>query len=112
MFTQEPVVDVLKQEIDRMAGKGGFCTLRQITAKLGRKPYEVNAILRFYGMEPFWREMPNGKSRKARKGLLRCTVDEEELAQIVQYSKELGYRCEGAFALDCVRYVMKKADRK
>lgn len=112
VFAQEPVMDVLKQKIDRMAERGGFCTLKQVAAKLGRKPYEVNAILRFYGMEPFWREMPKGKSRKARKGLLRCTVDEEELARIVQCSKELGYRCEGAFALDCVRYVMEQAGRK
>ncbi len=112
VFGQEAVVDKLKQRIDRMAEKGGFCTLKQVAAKLKRKPYEVNAILRFYGMEPFWREMPKGKSRTPRKGLLRCTVDEEELARIVQCSKELGYRCEGAFALDCVRYVMEQAGRK
>jgi len=112
VFAQEPVLDMLKQQIDRMAEQGGFCTLKQVAAKLERKPYEVNAILRFYGVEPFWREMPTGKSQKARKGLLRCTVDEEELSRIVRYSKELGYRCEGAFALDCVRYVMEKAGRK
>lgn len=106
VFSPEPVPDILKCKIEHMAEQGGFCTLKQVAAKLKRKPYEVNAILRGYGMEPFWREMPKGKSQTARKGLLRCTVDKEELAQIVRYSKELGYRCEGAFVLDCVRYVM------
>ena len=33
-----------------------------------------------------------------------------ELERIRQYSQELGYRCEGAFALDCVRYVMEQGD--
>lgn len=107
VFDTEPVPDKLRQQIERMAAEGGFCTLKQVASKLKRKPYEVNAILRTYGMEPFWREMPPGKSRTARRGLLRCTVDEAELERIARYSKALGYRCEGAFALDCVRYVME-----
>ena len=44
------------------------------------------------------------------KGVLRCTVDEAELERIRQYSQEMGYHCAGAFALDCMRYVMEKAE--
>ena len=74
------------------------------------KQYEVNAILRHYGMAPFWREEIPGKSQTPRRGLLRCTVDEAELERVRQYSQELGYRCEGAFALDCIRYVMEQGN--
>ena len=106
VFDPEPVPDKLREKMERMAAQGGFCTLRQVARAIGLKQYEVNAILRHYNMAPFWREEIPGKSQTARRGLLRCTVDEAELERIRQYSRELGYRCEGAFALDCMRYVM------
>lgn len=110
VFDPEPVPDKLREKMECMAAQGGFCTLRQVARAIGLKQYEVNAILRHYGMAPFWREEIPGKSQTARRGLLRCTVDEAELERIRQYSQELGYRCEGAFALDCIRYVMEQGD--
>ena len=110
VFDPEPIRDNLKEKIERMAEQGGFCTLRQVAGELRLKQYEVNAILRYYDMDPFWREVPAGKSQTARKGILRCTVDEAELERIRQYSQGLGYRCAGAFALDCVRFVMEQVE--
>ena len=110
VFDPEPIRDNLREKIGRMAKQGGFCTLRQVAGELRLKQYEVNAILRYYDMDPFWREVPAGKSQTARKGILRCTVDEAELERIRQYSQGLGYHCAGAFALDCMRYVMEKAE--
>ena len=110
VFDPEPIRDNLREKIGRMAKQGGFCTLRQVAGELRLKQYEVNAILRYYDMDPFWREVPAGKSQTARKGVLRCTVDEAELERIRQYSQGLGYRCAGAFALDCVRFVMEQVE--
>ena len=110
VFDPEPIRDNLKEKIERMAEQSGFCTLRQVAGELRLKQYEVNAILRYYDMDPFWREVPAGKSQTARKGILRCTVDEAELERIRQYSQGLGYRCAGAFALDCVRFVMEQVE--
>ena len=110
VFDPEPVPDKLREKMERMVAQGGFCTLRQVARTLGLKQYEVNAILRHYNMAPFWREEIPGKSQTVRRGLLRCTVDEAELERIRQYSQELGYRCEGVFALDCIRYVMEQED--
>ena len=110
VFGPEPFRDKLREKIERMAKQGGFCTLRQVAGELHLKHYEVNAILRYYDMDPFWREVPAGKSQTARKGVLRCTVDEAELERIRQYSQGLGYRCAGAFALDCVRFVMEQVE--
>lgn len=110
VFDPEPVTDKLREKMERMAAQGRFCTLRQVARFIGLKQYEVNAILRHYSMAPFWREEIPGKSQTARRGLLRCTVDEAELERIRQYSQELGYRCEGAFALDCIRYMMEQGD--
>ena len=110
VFDPEPIRDNLREKIGRMAKQGGFCTLRQVAGELRLKQYEVNAILRYYDMDPFWRETPAGKSQTARKGILRCTVDEAELERIRQYSQGLGYRCAGAFALDCVRFVMEQVE--
>lgn len=106
VFAPEPIRDNLKEKMRRMAEQSGFCTLRQVAGELHLKHYEVNAILRYYDMDPFWREEIPGKNQTARKGVLRCTVDEAELERIRQYSQEMGYHCAGAFALDCVRYVM------
>ena len=110
VFDPEPVRDNLREKMERMAAQSGFCTLRQVARTLGLKQYEVNAILRHYGMAPFWRAEIPGKNQAPRRGLLRCTVDEAELERIRQYSQELGYRCEGAFALDCVRYIMEQGN--
>ena len=110
VFDPEPVPDKLREKMECMAAQGGFCTLRQVADKLHLKQYEVNAILRHYGMAPFWREEIPGKNQTARRGLLRCTVDEAELERIRRYSQELGYRCEGAFALDCIQYVMEQGN--
>ena len=110
VFGPEPIRDKLREKIERMAKQGGFCTLQQVAGELHLKQYEVNAILRYYDMDPFWREVPAGKSQTARKGVLRCTVDEAELERIRQYSQGLGYRCAGAFALDCVRFVMEQVE--
>lgn len=90
VFGPEPIRDKLREKIERMAKQGGFCTLRQVAGELHLKQYEVNAILHYYDMAPFWREVPAGKSQTARKGILRCTVDEAELERIRQYSHELG----------------------
>ena len=108
VFDTEPIRDNLREKIERMAKQGGFYTLRQVAKDMNLKQYEVNAILRYYDMDPFWREVPAGKNQTARKGVLRCTMDEAELERIRQYSQELGYHCAGAFALDCVRYVMEQ----
>lgn len=108
VFDPEPVRDNLREKMERMAAQGGFCTLRQVARTLGVKQYEVNAILRHYNMAPFWRPEIPRKNQTPHRGLLRCTVDEAELERIRQYSQELGYRCEGAFALDCIRYVMEQ----
>ena len=108
VFGPEPIRDNLKEKIERMAKQGGFYTLRQVAKDMNLKQYEVNAILRYYDMDPFWREVPAGKSQTVRTGILRCTVDETELERIRQYSQEMGYHCAGAFALDCVRYVMEQ----
>ena len=110
VFDPEAIQDELREKMERMAAQGGFCTLRQVARTLGLKQYEVNAILRHYNMAPFWREEIPGKSQTVRRGLLRCTVEEAELERIRQYSQELGYRSEGAFALDCVRYVMEQGN--
>lgn len=110
VFDPEPVRDNLREKMERMAAQGRFCTLRQVARILGLKQYEVNAILRHYNMAPFWRAEIPGKNQTARRGLLRCTVDEAELERIRRYSQELGYRCEGAFALDCIRYVMEQGN--
>src|SRR5699024_10076678 len=75
VFDPEPVRDNLREKMERMAAQGRFCTLRQVARTLGLKQYEVNAILRHYGMAPFWREEIPGKNQTARRGLLRCTVD-------------------------------------
>lgn len=112
VFDPKPIRDKLREKIGRMAGQGGFHTLRQVAGKLHLKQYEVNAILRYYNMAPFWREEIPGKSQTARKGILRCTVDEEELEHIRQYSQEMGYHCAGSFALDCIRFVMEQASRE
>ena len=79
-------------------------------ARAYSKYLEERPEITAYGMAPFWREEIPGKSQTARRGLLRCTVDEAELERIRRYSQELGYRCEGAFALDCIRYVMEQGD--
>ena len=112
VFDPKPIRDKLREKIGRMAGQGGFHTLRQVAGKLHLKQYEVNAILRYYDMDPFWREVPAGKSQTARTGILRCTVDETELERIRQYSQEMGYHCAGSFALDCIRFVMEQASRE
>lgn len=112
VFDPEPIRDNLKEKIERMAEQSGFCTLRQVAGELRLKHYEVNAILRYYDIDPFWREVPAGKSQTARTGILRCTVDETELERIRQYSQELGYHCAGAFALDCIRFVMEQAGKE
>lgn len=108
VFDPEPIRDNLREKIGRMAKQGGFCTLRQVAGELHLKHYEVNAILRHYDMPPFWREEIPGKGPVTRKGILRCAVNEEELKRIKACSKSMGYRSEGVFALDCVRYVMRQ----
>ena len=112
VFDPEPIWDNLREKIGRMAKQGGFCTLRQVAGELRLKHYEDTAILRYNDMDPFWREVPAGKSQTARKGILRCTVDEAELERIRQYSQEMGYHCAGSFALDCIRFVMEQASRE
>ena len=108
VFVPKPIRDKLREKIERMAARGGFCTLRQVAGELHLKHYEVNAILRYYDMPPFWREEIPGKGPVTRKGILRCAVNEEELKRIKACSKSMGYRSEGVFALDCVRYVMEQ----
>lgn len=108
VFATKPIRDKLREKIERMAARGGFCTLRQVAGELHLKHYEVNAILRYYDMPPFWREEIPGKGPVSRKGILRCAVNEEELKRIKACSKSMGYRSEGVFALDCVRYVMEQ----
>lgn len=107
VFSSEPVDIPLKRKIERMAEQGGFTTQRQVAAKLKLRLYEVNTILKYYGIEPFWREMPKAKEETARHGKIVCTINEDELERIKAYSEKLGYRCVGTFALECIRYVIQ-----
>lgn len=106
VFGEEPLPDALKEQLQSMAEEGGFHTIKQAAERLNMKQYELNTLIRYYGMKPFW--MPPGKVKypTARTAVLRCTLEREELDQIEQVGKKLGYRCAGAFALDCVRYVV------
>ena len=65
VFDPEPIRDKLREKIERMAKQGGFCTLQQVAGELHLKQYEVNAILRYYDMDPFWREVPAGRKLHA-----------------------------------------------
>jgi len=112
VFSEEALPDPLKEQLQSMATEGGFCTMKQAAERLRVKHYELNTLLRYYGMEPFWMPPTKGKHTVARTALLRCTLEQEELDRIEEISKELGYRCSGAFALDCVRYVMELSERR
>ena len=68
VFDPEPIRDNLKEKIERMAEQGGFYTLRQVAGKLRLKQYEVNAILRYYNMAPFWREVDSGQKPNSAEG--------------------------------------------
>lgn len=107
VFDETPTPDSLKEQLVQMAEKGSFCTIKQVAEELGVKRYELNTLLRYYGIEQFWMPPTKGKSMQAKSALIRCTLEQEELDRIEQASKALGYRCVGAFVLDCVRYVMK-----
>jgi len=112
VFGEEPLPDRLKEQLQNMAAEGGFCTMKQVAERLKVKRYELNTLLRYYGMEPFWMPPTKGKHTVARTALLRCTLEREELDRIEAVSKELGYRCSGAFVMDCVRYIMELTERQ
>lgn len=108
VFGDKAAPDCLRERLERIAAERRFCTIKQVAEQLNLKRYELNTLLHHYGMEAFWMRPEKSKHAVARKGLLRCTVDESERELIEQRAKELGYRCAGAFVLDCVRYVMKR----
>jgi len=112
VFGDEPVEDVLRTKVQKLADEGRFTTLKELSSRMDCKQYQVIALFRQYGFNPTWRELPKGKERLPKTGLIRCTVDETELQEIEQFARELGYRGAGPFALDCVRYVMEQRKEK
>ena len=112
VFDDEPVEDLLLSEIRKLEQQGGFTTLREVARILNRKPYEVKNVFQYYGIDPIWHAVPSGKNTVAKNASLRCNVPAEELKQIRETARILGYRGEGPFALDCVRYVMEQRQGK
>ena len=112
VFGDEPVEDVLRTKVQKLADEGRFTTLKELSSRMDCKQYQVIALFRQYGLNPTWRELPKGKERIPRTGVIRCTVEETELQEIEQFARELGYRGAGPFALDCVRYVMEERNRR
>ena len=112
VFDDEPVEDLLLSAIRKLEQQGRFTTLREVAQILNRKPYEVKNVFQFYGIDPIWHAVPSGKNTVAKNASLRCNVPAEELNQIRETAKMLGYRGEGPFALDCVRYVMEQRQGK
>ena len=70
------------------------------------KPYEAKNTFQYYNIAPIWNAIPTKKESIAKNAVFSCRVPENELQKIRACAKELGYRGEGPFALDCVRYVM------
>lgn len=112
VFSDVPVEDELRAKVQTLADGGGFTTLKELSSRMECKQYQVIALFRQYCIIPIWRELPKGKERIPKTGLIRCTVDETELQEIEQFARELGYRGAGPFALDCVRYVMEERNRR
>lgn len=107
VFGEEALPDQLHQQLMLMAAEGIFCTMKQVAERIGVKPYELNTLLRCYGMEPFWIPPEKRKYPTPRTALIRCSVGQEEYERIRKRSKEMGYQTVGAYVLDCVRYVMR-----
>ena len=57
----------------------------------------------------FWMS-EHKKSSLPKRMLLRYMINEDEMQRIDAYSKKMGYSCPGAFALDCMRYVMNEGE--
>lgn len=106
VFHEEPLPDQQKEQLQALAASGRFCTMKQVAGALKLKPYELNTLARHYNIAPFWRPESKGKSVVPKTAAIRMTLEQEELARIEEMSKQMGYRNIGAFALDCVRYVM------
>ena len=111
VFGEEPVDDPLLAKLRAIPTEGVFTTLKEVAGSLGLQEYEVGALFRQYGLEPFWQKMPRRKEATARAERVICHVTRGELEQIRNVALELGYRSEGPFALECVRYVMEQRSR-
>ena len=90
VFSDTPLPDQLKGTIQRYADNAGFMTLKQAAAKLDMIPWQVCALVKQYGIAPFWRDALPGWRPAQKMGLLRYTVEADELERIMQYAKELG----------------------
>lgn len=106
VFSNEKIDDPLLDRIIEIKETGKFITNKQIAEALGIKIYELNTLVEYYGIEPFWILSNKRKYKSARHGLIRCLMDIKELNRVEAVSKDLGYNCVGSFALDCIRYVM------
>ena len=108
VFDGAPVEDSLFNRIRELERRGGFTTLKRVAQELGMKPYEVKNAFQHYNLEPIWHAIPTKKESVAKNASFSCRVPEDELQKIRAYAQQLGYRGEGPFALDCVRYVMEQ----
>ena len=108
VFSETPIQDDMKERMLKAAAEKKFRTYTQAAQELGLKRYELNVLLRTYGMEPFWMVPLKGKSKEVRSSFIRFVLDEDERQEIDAFSKEMGYRCVGHFAMHCIRYVMQQ----
>ena len=107
IFREDPLPDQRKAQLQALAASGRFCTIKQVAGALQLKPYELNTLVRHYNIAPFWRPVEKAKGKQPRSAAIRVTMEQEELIRIEERGRQLGYRHTGAFALDCVRYVME-----
>ena len=110
VFHEEALPDQIREQLDYMAAEKLFCTMKQVAEGLHVKPYELNTLIRYYKMEPFWVPVEKRKYEIPRTALIRCSVEQDEFDRISQKSKEMGYQAVGPYVLDCVRYVMGQND--
>lgn len=110
VFDEKALPDRIREKLVRMAAEGTFCTMKQVAEMLHVRPYELNTLIRYYEIEPFWMSLEKRKNVTARTALIRCSAEQDEFNKISQRSSELGYHAVGAYILDCVRYVMGQND--
>lgn len=110
VFRKEALPDRIREQLVYMAAEQLFCTMKQVAERLHVRPYELNTLIRYYEMEPFWVPVEKRKHEIPRTALIRCSVEQDEFDRISRKSKEMGYQAVGPYVLDCVRYVMGQSD--
>lgn len=107
MFSTIPVEDRFYRHLKDLEKTGIVYGKKALAEELGLKPFQLDALSKKYGINPFWEQSRISQDKK--DNMVKIYLTSKERQKIHQAAQKFGFRYDNHFVKFCVERILKES---